>query len=176
MKQGEKGFSLIELIVVTAVIALISGAATMTVFQVVKSTESSNDRMTAGNQVQNAGYWISRDAQMAESVTTDNLTPPDFLILKWTDWGYDEDSIYHSVVYSLENVSGGIGKLRRTHQDSVGTDEQLLVAEYIYYNPSDPDNTTKASYESGVLIMQLVAVFGDAEETREYRIYCRPNF
>ena len=176
MKQGEKGFSLIELIVVTAVIALIAGAATMTVFQVVKSTEGSNDRMTAGNQVQNAGYWINRDAQMAESVTTDNLTPPDFLILKWTDWGYDEDSIYHSVVYSLENVSGSIGKLKRTHQDSVGTDEQLLVAEYIYYNPNDPDNTTKASYESGVLTMQLVAVFGDAEETREYRIYCRPNF
>jgi len=176
MRQAENGFSLIEVIVVTAVVALIAGAASMTMFQVVKSTESSNDRMTAGNQVQNAGYWISRDAQMAESVTTDDLTPPYFLILKWTDWGYDEDSIYHSVVYSLEDVSGGIGKLKRTHQDSVGTDEQRLVAEYVYYNPSDPDNTTKASYESRVLTLKLVAVFGDAEETREYRIYRRPSF
>ena len=176
MRQAENGFSLIELLVVTAVVVLIAGAASMTVLQVVKGTESSNDRMTVGNQVQNAGYWISRDAQMAESLTVDNLTPADFLVLKWTDWSYDENSIYHSVVYSLEDISGGIGKLKRTHQDSVGTDEQVLVAEYVYYNPSDPDNTTEASYESGVLTLKLVAVFGDAEEAREYKIYRRPSF
>ncbi len=34
--------------------------------------------MTVVRQVQNAGYWLSRDAQMAQSVNADNLTSPDF--------------------------------------------------------------------------------------------------
>jgi len=176
MSRSERGFTLIEVLVATAVVALIAGAATMSVFQVINGTERSNEHITAVDHVQNAGCWITRDTRMAETVSTDNLTPPDFLILKWTDWGYGKDSVYHSVIYSLEDVSEGIGRLKRTHQDSVGTEEQILVAEYIYYDPNDPGNTTEASYEEPVLTVKIVALFEDAEEVRDYKIYHRPNF
>jgi len=176
MRQGERGFTSVELLVATAIIALIAGGATMTIAQAFEGTERNNNHVTAVNQVQNAGYWISHDAQMAAIVDTDNLTPPDFLILKWTDWGYDEDSIYNSVTYSIEAVSEGIGKLKRRHQDTAGTDEQILVAEYVYYNPADPDNTTKATHDRPVLTVKLVSIFGGAEETREYKIFCRRIF
>jgi len=176
VKHSERGFTIIEVAVTAGIIALIAGAATMTTFQVVNDTEQARDQMTVVRQVENAGYWISRDTQMSEDVSTENLIPPDFLVLNWTEWGYDEDSIYHSVTFSIEDVSGGIGKLKRTHQDSEGANEQMLVAGYIYYDPGDPANTSNVSYQEPVLTLKLVGLFGDALETREYKICRRPNF
>ena len=176
MKQGEKGFSTIELIVALFIIALIGSAAAATTFQVINGTARSNAHMTAVRQIQNAGYWISHDAQMAESVVTDNLTHPDFLVLTWTEQDYSEDDpIYHSVTYFFEDLSDGIGKLKRNHWSSAGANEYTLIAEYVYYDSGDPDNTSKTTYQKPVLTVQLTALFGDARECKEYRITRRPN-
>ena len=187
MKRSERGFTLIEILLVMAIVALIAGAATMATFQVINVTNRSNNHMTVIRQVQNAGYWISHDALMAESVITGNLTPPDFLFLTftWTEWGYEddhhgEDTIYHLVTYSFsfQDLSDGIGKLRRTHWSTAGANEQTLVAQYVYYNQDDlddPDNPT-ASSDNSVLTMQITASLGEAEETREYTVWHRPNF
>ncbi len=102
MKLGEKGFTYIELIVALAIIALIGSATATTTIQVLRLTVRNNEHMTAVRQVQNAGYWISRDAQMAQSIITDNLTPPDFLVLNWIEWDYTDDLTYHSVTYFFE--------------------------------------------------------------------------
>ncbi len=58
MKRGERGFTLLELVVAAAIITLASGAAGIATFQVFKGTERNNNYMTAVRQVQNAGYWI----------------------------------------------------------------------------------------------------------------------
>ena len=177
IKRDQGGFTLIELLVVMAIAALMVGAASMTTFQVTDITRRSNDHTTAVRQVQNAGYWISRDALMAEQVIVDSdPETADFLTVLWTEWGYGEDSIYHSVIYSFQDLSQGIAKLKRTHWSSAGANEQTLVAEYIYYNPDDPDNTTKVSYQSPVLTMQITASLGEAKETKEYRVCGRPEF
>ncbi|MFC1993187.1 prepilin-type N-terminal cleavage/methylation domain-containing protein [Chloroflexota bacterium] len=177
MKKGEKGFTIVELLVASAIIAIISGAAATTTFQIAKSTEPTNNHMTAVCQVQNAGYRICRDAQMAESVAVDNLEHPNFLILTWTEQNYDgSDPTYHSVTYFFTDLSDGIGKLKRNHWSSAGANEDTLVAKHIYYNLDDPETTSKASYESPVLTIQLTALSEEARETREYRITHRPNF
>ncbi len=72
MKLGEKGFTLIELLMVIAIVALIANAAAMSTFQVLRNTESNRNKMTAVNQVQNAGYWISLDAQRAQTVLAES--------------------------------------------------------------------------------------------------------
>ncbi len=176
MKLGEKGYTLIELLVAITIMVLASGAAGAAIFQIFRNTERNNDHLTAVHQVHNAGYWISRDAQMAQSVTTDNLTLPDFLVLSWTEWDAAGDPIYHSVTYSFEDLADGIGKLKRNHWSTAGADEYTLIAQYIYYDPDDVDNTSKASYQSPVLTVQLTALFEETLETREYRIAHRPNF
>ena len=182
MKRGERGFTLIELLVVMAIVALIAGAATMSIFQVINVTRSTNDHMTAIRQAQNAGYWISRDALMAEHmiVGADPETTF-FLKLTWTEWGFGGGSIYHSVTYSLQDLSGGIGKLERQHliYDAVGEEignTTTFVAEYIYYNSDDLDNTTMVDYTNLVLTAQITASFGEATETKEYTVWPRPNF
>ncbi len=175
MKPGEKGFTLLELLVSVAITGLITVAAGSAMFQIFRGTGSNNDYMTAVRQVQNAGFWISRDAQRADSVnTTANETA--FLTIRWTEWVAPNNPVYHSANYTFENLGGGIGTLKRIHKSSsVGTSDQTLIAQYIYYNLADSANTSKASYQSPVLTVQLTALCDKARETREYKIKRRPN-
>ena len=175
MRLSEKGYTLVELAIAITIMALVSIAASAAIFQVFNNIEHNNDRLTAVLQVQYAGSWISRDAQMASSVIADNLTMPDFLIIDWNEWDAAGDPIYHSATYFFEDLTDGIGKLVRNHWSSVGASEQTLIAEYIYYDPSYVDDTSKASYDSPVLTVQLTAHFEETRETREYKIKHRPN-
>ena len=176
MKLSERGFTLVELLVVIAIMALITLGATMTTFQVINVTRSSNDHVAAVRQVQNAGYWISRDALMAEAVVVDD--DPDtaeFLTLTWTEWGYGEALAYHEVIYSFQDLPGGIGKLKRQYvfydDEGEGSEPKTnLIAEYINYD------LTEASYKSPVLTAQITASLGEASETKEYRVGRRPDF
>lgn len=175
MKHGEKGFTLIELVVALAIIVLTSGAAAAATFQVFKGTKRSNDYLTVTRQVQNASHWISHDTQTAQTVTADNLTSPNFLILNWTEWDEDDNPIYHSATYFFEDMTDGIGKLKRLHWSSAGANEQALIAEYIYYDPGNPAKTSKVNYQNPLLTVQLTAIFAELIETREYRVNNRPN-
>ena len=178
MRRGERGFTLIEVLVVIAIVAIISAAATMSTFQAFNVTRRSNDHVVTIRQVQNAGYWISRDALMAQTIVVDDDDPGtpelEFLTLKWTEWSYDDASDYHKVTYSIEDLSDGIGKIRRTHLTNGVPSEQTLVAEHIDYT-GEPD-TTWATYDPRVLTIQITSSVGEASETREYRVLPRPDF
>ena len=176
MKQGEKGLVILEMLLTVSLAALVLGAATMTTIYVLKNNQQTSDHMAAVFYADTAGYLISKDVQMADRVTTENLTSPEFLIIAWTEWGYDEDSVYHIITYSIEDVSGEAGKLKRTHQDSSGTYESVIIADCIYSNDNDPDNTTQVSYQDSVVNMKVKTIFGQAEGVKEYKVYCRPNF
>jgi len=175
MRNGEKGYTLIELIIAITIMVLVSGAASIAIFQILKGTETNNTHMSAVRQVQNAGYWICRDARMAQSVNTDNLTPPNFIAFNWTEWDAQNEEIYHTATYFFEDLTDGIGMLKRTHWSSAGANEQTFIAKHIYYAPADPDDTSKASYQAPVLTLQLTSLVEDAMEVREYRIKHRPN-
>ena len=186
MKQSERGFTLIELLLVTGIVALITGAASVATAQVFTVTEHSNNHMTAARQVQNAGYWITRDALRAENVTVvDEPESMDFLVLTWTEWGYDEDTIYHEVVYFFQDLSDGVGELKRTHWSSAGINTETLVAKYICYEPGG-ENTTRAQVRRGeqmggqsqtlALTVQVVASIGDNTESKEYKVWRRIEF
>lgn len=174
--MNQKGFTLIELAIAVGIVALIGGGAAITVFHIIPGVERSNSHIVAASQVQDAGYWISYDGQMAESVITE-LEAPDLLIVTWTERDYEHgNNIYHSVTYSLQDLNGNVGRLKRTHWSSGGANEQMIVADHIYYNPEDNQNTSRAHYQNRVLTLQLTSSLGDTSQTKEYRITRRPNF
>lgn len=176
MKQNEKGLVILEMLLAVSLAALVLGTATMTTIYVLKNNEQTSDHMAAVFYADTAGYLISKDVQMADSVNAENLTSPEFLIIAWTEWGYDEDSVYHVITYYIEDVFEGIGKLKRTHQDSNGAYEEAIISDCIYSNENDPDNTTQASYQDSILNVKVKTIFGQGQEVKEYKIYCRPNF
>lgn len=176
MRAGEKGFTAVELMLALGIMAIIASAASTSTFQILRGTERSNKYITAVRHVENAGYWLSRDAQRAESVAYDDLEPPNFLILAWTEWVTVSDPVYHTATYSFANLTDGVGVLTRNHWSNAGASEQTLVSDYIYYAPGDPEKTSKVSYTSPVLTLQLTSLFSGVMETREYKIGRRPNF
>ncbi|MEE8618602.1 MAG: hypothetical protein V3S84_00560, partial [Dehalococcoidales bacterium] len=111
-------------------------------------------------------------SDFADSV--EQTTDGGYIIAGITDsYGAGGGDVYFVKVSPPTNTP--VGKLKRSHWSSAGVNEQTLVAEYIYFNPEDPDNTTKASYQNSVLNIQLTSLFGETIETREYKINLRPN-
>lgn len=163
LKGGEKGLSLIELLLVIALTGIIGAVATMSISQVFTSAAISNDQNTAINQVRNAGHWISRDVQMAKTVN-DNPGDPKFLELTCENWDASET---HTVIYSLLDSSGGLKELWRDWDS-----QQTLIAQYI--KPRET-GVTDCSWDGEVLTVNITAQVGDKTETRTLQIKPRPD-
>jgi prepilin-type N-terminal cleavage/methylation domain-containing protein len=176
IKRGQKGFTLIELAIAMAISGLIAGAVTMTMFQIVDTSGRTSNHMTVVRQVQSAGYWVSKDAQMAQVITTGAEEDDGFpLDLKWTEWG---GNTYH-ITYTLEDMSGGVPKkeLQRVEVKNEGSvDEEtknIIVAKFI------DSSSTSCEYTDGKLTFKVKATLGDGSvvqtETRTYEIIPRPG-
>jgi len=83
----ERGFTLVELIIATAITGLIVGVLGTAVFQIVNVTDYGGDKLVAAHELQNAAHWVSRDAQMADNATGGSelvLTLPDASTITYT--------------------------------------------------------------------------------------------
>jgi len=166
---------MIEMVIAIALTGIITGGITMSIFQVFDGNTRTSNHMTAVRQVQNAGYWVSHDAQMAQDINTDDDpdTPElELVTLTWTEWEGDEQR----VVYSLVD-----DKLQREHYinyDPVTNpdpDTTTFVAEYI-----DSTNTSCVWDDvAGKLTLTVTATLGtgsqEASESRVYEITPRPS-
>ena len=163
--RSEKGFSLLELLIVLGIISVIGSGMAVTTATIVKITPQSNDHVIALRQTQNAGYWITRDVQTAQTIDI-NPAGGEFLKLTLTVVG-SEDSI---VTYHLEDMAGGMKKLLRISQGL-----PMLVAEYIYYDPAvSPDTSTKIlDYQDYKLSFRMTAKSGDATVIKKYEAFQR---
>ena len=174
LKKGQRGFTLIELLLVIGLTGLIAGGLTMTVMQIMTMSHGTANRMTAVRQVQQAGFWVSPDVQMAQNVSTENKPyTPELLTLTWTDWATNDT---HEVIYTLEDMPSGEFKiLWREHK--IDTDSTTIkVAEYI--NPAETScvcNCEGCDCDDLVLTFTVTATVGLQSETKEYRIKPRPG-
>jgi prepilin-type N-terminal cleavage/methylation domain-containing protein len=87
MTKGERGFTLVELLITIAIMGSIFGVLGEAFHQVITIPEYGNDRMTALHEVQNVAHWFNLDGQMAENATGGNgliLTLPDDSSVSYT--------------------------------------------------------------------------------------------
>ena len=174
LKKGQRGFTLIEVLIVITLTGLIAGGLTTTIMQVVTMSHRTANRMTAVRQVQQAGFWVSPDVQMSQPDEVDTGNDPgtpefELLTLGWIEFEGAANPT-HEVIYTLED-----GELWRSHSVGGGVPTVIRVAEYI---DSDPQKT-KCEIVAGELGDELkftvTATVGEQSETKIYRIKPRPE-
>ncbi len=90
--RREGGFTLVELLIVTAITGFIFSVLGAAFHQVVTIPEYGNDRVTALHELQNVAHWVSLDGQTAQSATGGGellLTLPDSSLISYTLAGTD---------------------------------------------------------------------------------------
>lgn len=156
LKKGERGFSLVELVIVVALAGLVGAAITATAFQVFTFNTRLSNQMTAIRQVQQAGFWVSPDVMMAEpDKITYNASSEKFLVLGWTAYNDTE----YEVDYILQN---GVLSRQRYTKPAVVPDYTTVVAEYI-------SSASFVQYGSAYNFT-VTATVGEQTEMRTYEV------
>ena len=92
----ERGFTLLEILVSVAIIALLAVPMIGAIGQTVVRTDENNTRIRALVPLENAGRWLGQDIRIAQATDLATSTSDVTLELTWTDWAdssqYDEYS------------------------------------------------------------------------------------
>ena len=161
LRKDQRGFSMMELLMVIALTGIITAAITTAFFQVFDMSKRTANHMVAVTQVQQAGKLVSEDILEAQEIDIDPSGPGEFLKLGWVS---QNTSTVHNITYTMEN-----GELWRRESIDGGNATLVRVAEYI-----DPSGTTCVP-SGGVLNFTVTATVGEQSETRVYQIRPRPG-
>jgi len=191
--KNQKGFTLIELMIVTAISGLLVSGIAFLIMNMFTVHDQSRSGITALSYVQSAGHFISRDAQMGTLFSTSDdpvtIDKTEILTINWTEyWSWktelsdpeDENSprtisliIGHKVAYSLDE---GI-LLRNEYQTVVIREDDPL--EYSPYSTTQiAKYITICEYNLGSNTLTVTAEIAGLEpraETRVYNIEPRPD-
>jgi len=159
--KGQRGITLIELIIAIAIAGLITGGITFAIMQILTINTRASNHMVAVRQVQQAGKEVSKDTLQAQAVNATGVGQYLTLNLTWDEWGTNQT---HTVLYTF-NVT----KLQREHYIESALNSTTIVAEYI-----DPDQTS-CIWAGGVLTFNVTATVGTQSETRVYEVKPRPG-
>jgi prepilin-type N-terminal cleavage/methylation domain-containing protein len=160
LKTGEKGFTLVELLVALSIATFVTAAASMTIITMMRLSPRTNNWAIALHQVQNAGYWISRDIQMSQGTITIGSGNPTFLTLTVPQDSNPANN--KQITYEFPTMYGGQTLMRKD------SGQQIMIAEYISYAnaPLPVYDTVRHTY---TLTVTITATSGDVPVTRDYK-------
>lgn len=108
--RGQRGFTLVEVLVSTAVIGMMVTLVGVGVNQAITLSERANYGSQAQRQTRNALHWMTRDMAMAQTTNVvDGAAPVSSATFTWTDV-FADALTNHSLSYVVTN-----GELRRTY-------------------------------------------------------------
>ncbi len=156
MRQRQKGFTLVEMLVALGIVAVVIVSITMTVTTLMWNSPKISTQQTLLQQVKSAGYWIPRDINMANDVTLGG--PNGFPCTINIPVDQDENHDY-TVDYLFE-----INTLKRQQRDSSGTlTAETLIAQYV-----DTDNTAFESIVGGLYELTIRVSMGEEVVNASY--------
>lgn len=67
--RKQKGYGLLEMVIALALVGILGTGITTFTVQTITETERSSSHMQEIQQLETVGFWVSRDVQMAQTVT-----------------------------------------------------------------------------------------------------------
>ena len=132
----QKGFTLLEIMVVMAVGGILMTGIVVSIFHVVSATGRSNSHGVALTDVSQAALYLKKDFQMAQSTDMGFVEDPVVVLLssenvtlEWTDSTTpesEEEQMNHHVTYSLSDN----GVLERAYDGILPT---MIIGRHITY-------------------------------------------
>ncbi len=175
--QDQKGFSLIEILVVVAITGVVSVAISAIIFTMMDVVTQNRSHIDAIVQVQNAERWLERDVKMAQTVEVvrNDPTHTGTLNLSWHDW----DGNRSEVTYSIED-----GELIRTEIEYpvIGLTSNyvtLIAKDVVSGSPStsfavSTALTQRRSVHVFITVENNSSTVSETRETRYFEIDPRP--
>ena len=156
-----QGFTLVEVLIIIAILGSIMGIMAMTFGMVTRTTVVDTSQNLMMSQVNQAASWIARDVESASSVSTDNGT----VLCSIQRYVWDGADITSSTTIDYV-VTGGI--LRRKVNGSAGTP----VAQFISYPDADTTLTLAPSspFQTNTYILKLKTAYKNGVYKQEYKI------
>jgi len=115
-QAGQRGMTLLELMVSMTIAIIVMGGAVALIFQELRGTSVAKTSITAVHEISNAARWISQDILMTEDTDlVDGSQPVDYVTLNWIE-RYDFANVPHTSSYSLSG-----NQLTRDHDGTVTT-------------------------------------------------------
>jgi len=165
--NGEKGYSIVEIMIAVSISAMLAIGAGMTTAQILRSAEQNSDWNTALRQAQSVGYWVSQDALTVSTIDIGDdaeTAELEFISLFWKDW---ENGYTYDIRYLWFDSADSLQILKRNQvvRDSGGVETSnmtSLVADNIYSATLTP--------QTGSWRLMVETHSGDKSVTREYEI------
>ncbi|MFC1861663.1 type II secretion system protein J [Chloroflexota bacterium] len=156
----QSGYALLEIVIALALVGILGTGITTFTVQTITETNRSSFHMQVIQQLENAGYWASRDVQMAQTVTPGpNAGFP--LQVNWID----ENNNTFQVTFSISGT-----QLRRNLVENGGAPRSMLLVEFI--NPSPA--LTNCNYTNGLLTFNVTSTVKNWSVSRTFQIKKRP--
>ena len=154
--RGQRGFTLIDLVVALAISGSLVTVIVMSIFQISRASTSSVDHMVTITHAQNAGHWFSVDAAQADTISlgASNGFP---LVLSRTQY----DGTGHEVTYDIVG-----SQLRRSYSIDGGAPTETQIAGNV------DASGTSCQLDDGVLVLTVATESGQGSQQKtEVRVY-----
>ena len=162
--KNQRGFSLIELLIVIALAALVTTGITTTIFQVFNMNSRTANRMAAVSQVQDAGKLVSEDILEAQSVNASGSKGFPLILTRTA-----QNLTAYAVTYNITVDNKLQRSLKITPDGEGSTTEVSIVAEYIAINQTSCAPLGVLTV-GDALKFTVTATVGGQSETRVYEV------
>lgn len=157
-KRNQSGVTLLELLIVIALIGILAFGLTGAVYQFFTVNAQVDSQVSVFQQVNNAATWIKRDGEMAQKITVDPDSSSHLPVkIVWVEW---ETNTVNEITYSLEPN----GNLNRSCLINGVLSSDIPVSRQI-----DP-TSTNCRFENNTLIFTITAAEDGLRPAKAKRI------
>jgi type II secretory pathway component PulJ len=151
----------VEFVIALALVGVLGAGITTFTVQTITESNRSSFHTQAIQQLENAGYWVSRDVQMAQTVAP-GPTAGFPLSANWTD----ENQNTFQVTLSINGT-----QLQRSLVKNSGAPQNMLLVQSINSSPT----LTSCNYTNSLLTFNATSQIKNWSVSRTFQIKKRPS-